>query len=105
MNRGEVRWANFSSPDKRRPVVLLTRDPVLRKLSQIMVATVTTTVRGLSVEVRLDQTDGMPSACAVNLDQINTIPKSMLGERITQLSEQKMNLICAALHRAAGCSA
>jgi hypothetical protein len=33
MERGEVRWYTFAAPDKRRPVVLLTREPMIRRLN------------------------------------------------------------------------
>ena len=32
MKRGEVRWYIFAAPDKRRPVLLLTRESMVRRL-------------------------------------------------------------------------
>ena len=34
MKRGEVRWYKFPRPDKRRPVLLLTRDSILEYLNE-----------------------------------------------------------------------
>ena len=48
MNRGEIRWYTFQPPDKRRPVLILTRDEVLDHLHEIIVVPVTRTIRGLS---------------------------------------------------------
>lgn len=60
MKRGEIRWYTFRAPDKRRPVLILTRDEVLDQLNEIIVAPVTRTIRGLTTEVVLASDDGMP---------------------------------------------
>ena len=90
MRRGEVWWADLEPPSGRRPVLLLTRDPVLELRTSVTIATITRTIRGIPVEVPLGPEDGMPSKCVVNLDDINTISKSMLRAQITALSIAKM---------------
>jgi mRNA-degrading endonuclease toxin of MazEF toxin-antitoxin module len=62
-----------------------------------MAAPITRTVRGIPVEVPLGTGDGMPVACAVNLDDILTIPKSRLIDRVTALSAAKMVLVAEAI--------
>jgi hypothetical protein len=37
IQRGDIRWFRFSSPDKRRPVVVLGRPDILPSLSQVPV--------------------------------------------------------------------
>ena len=69
MRRGEVRWYKFSPPDKRRPVLLLTRDAILEYLGDVTVAPITGTIRNIPSEVRLSKEDGMPQDCAINCDQ------------------------------------
>ena len=71
MRRGEIRWYTFRSPDKRRPVLILTRDVVLDQLNEIIVAPATRTIRGLATEVVLTPNDGMPVACALNFDHVS----------------------------------
>lgn len=93
MKRGEVWWASLPQPAGRRPVVLLSRDSAYRVRSAVTVAPVTRTTRNIPVEVLLDQTDGLPSRCVVNLDDITTIPKSLIRERITVLSADRMQQI------------
>ena len=66
MNRGEIRWYTFRAPDKRRPVLLLSRSEVVAQLNEIIVVPVTRTVRGLATEVVLTPDDGMPS-CALSI--------------------------------------
>lgn len=50
MRRGEIRWYTFAAPDKRRPVLLLTRDAVVDSLNELIVAPATRTIRGLATE-------------------------------------------------------
>ena len=70
MRRGEIRWYAFAGPDKRRPVLLLTRDAVLGALHDLIVVPATRTIRGIATEVALTDNDGMPTICALNLDHI-----------------------------------
>ena len=93
MKRGEVWWAQLPDPAGRRPVVLLSRDSAYRVRSAVTVAPVTRTIRNIPVEVLLDQKDGLPSRCVVNLDDVTTISKSFLKERITALSAERIQQI------------
>ena len=70
MKGGEIRWYTFRPPDKRRPVLLLTRDDVVDNLNEIIVAPLTRTVRGLRTEVLITAEDGMPVASAINFDHV-----------------------------------
>ena len=70
MQRGEVRWYPFAEPDKRRPVLILTRDSILDRLGEVTVAPITTRVRGIPTEVPLTPEDGLPHHCAINCDHL-----------------------------------
>jgi mRNA interferase MazF len=93
MRRGEVWWADLPSPIGRRPVVLLSRDEAYAVRNAVTVAEVTSTIRGIPVEVDLGPEDGLPKKCVVNLDTIGTIRKNLLIERITILLEEKIQQI------------
>ena len=102
MRRGELRWYTFAAPDKRRPVLILTRNSALRFLTSITVAPITTTLRDIPTEVLLTpQEDGVPQLSVVNLDNLQTVQKVQLGALITTLSSQRMSdveqAICFAL--------
>jgi mRNA interferase MazF len=99
--RGEVRWADLGA--KTRPVVLLTRDRVINRMSSVLVAPCTTTIRSLPSEVPLDRTDGMPKTCVVNLDNVSSVLPTELGRLITKLSPDRMEQVCDALAVAVGC--
>ncbi len=101
--RGDVRLHQFAHPDKKRPVVVLTRDSVIAYLSTVTVAPITSTIRGVPSEVVLNEEDGMKAACAVNLHNAVTIPQDRLGKRVARLGSTRMIEICAALHFSLGC--
>lgn len=97
MKRGEVWWAHLPEPAGRRPVVLLSRDSAYRVRRAVTVAPVTRTIRNIPVEVLLDREDGLPSRCVVNLDDLTTIPKSLVRERIAVLSADRMQQVDEAI--------
>jgi mRNA interferase MazF len=90
MKRGEIRYYKFLRPDKKRPVLVLTRDSVLEYLGEVTIAPITTTVRKIPSEVFLSKADGMPQDCAVNCDHLQTVSKEKIGSLITSLPLAKM---------------
>ena len=103
MKRGEVRWYTFEMPDKRRPVLILTRSSAISFLTGITIAPITSTVRDIPTEVFLTpDDDGVLAPCAVNLDNVQTIPKHKLGALITTLSTEQMAQVERALAFALG---
>ncbi len=97
-----MRWYTFKAPDKRRPVLVLTRNSAIGFLNALTVAPITTTVRDIPSEVFLSKEDGMFSDCAVNLDNIQTVPKSKLGKLITHLTYDRMEEVQQAISFALG---
>ena len=90
MKRGEVSWYIFSRPDKRRPVLILTRDSALEFLGEVTVAPITTTIRDIPSEALLTKADGMQRDCAVNFDHLQTVSKGKIGSLIATVSPSKM---------------
>lgn len=103
IERGEVRLYSFPSPDKARPVVVLTRGSAIRYLSRVTVAPITSTIREVPSEVALGVEDGMKQPCAVNLHNLVTVAKKGLGRRLVQLPPAKVQEICAAIQFSLGC--
>jgi len=97
MKRGEVWWAEQPEPIGRRPVVLLSRDEAYEVRNAVTVAQVATTIRDIPVEVLLDEGDGLVQRCAVNLDTLATIRKSILIKRICSLRQEKIEKINQAI--------
>ena len=90
MNRGDVCWYNFKTPDKKRPVLVLTRDSAIAFLNAVTIAPITSTIRNIPTELVLTEEDGLPHTCAANFDNLQTVPKGQIGDRITRLSRRKI---------------
>ena len=101
--RGDVRLYQFAPPDKKRPVVVLTRDSAIGYLSTVTVAPITSTIRDVPSEVVLTAEDGMKAPCAVNLHNAVTISQHRLGRRVAHLGSSRMGEVCAALRFSLGC--
>lgn len=101
--RGDVRLYQFAPPDKRRPVLVLTRDSAIGYLSTVTVAPITSAIRGVPSEVLLSEEDGMKSACAVNLHNAITVSQQRVGKRVAHLSQRRMSEVCSALRFSLGC--
>jgi len=104
LSRGEIWLFSFSRPDKRRPVLVLTRQEVIPLLSTVMVAPITSTIRGAPSEVVVGFDEGLKHESAVNLDHVQTVPKDQLRQFVGTLGRHKMGQVCRALAIAAGCA-
>ena len=97
MKRGEIWWAEQPEPIGKRPIVLLSRDEAYEVRNAITIAQITTTIRDIPVEVYLDEKDGLPKKCVVNLDSLTTIRKSIITKRICSLRAEKIEQINTAI--------
>lgn len=102
VTRGEVWWGEDPQAG-RRPLLILTRETAVPVLRSILVAPATRTMRDVPTEVVVTEDDGMPSSSALSLDNVTTIPKSYLVERICRLGPERMHEVCTALAIATGC--
>jgi mRNA interferase MazF len=102
LRRGEIRWYTFRLPDKRRPVLILTRDEVIDELNELIVVPATRTIRGLSSEVLLTLDDGMPAACALNFDHVSLAQRNRISTCLCALPEAKWPDVRRALLIACG---
>jgi mRNA interferase MazF len=90
MKHGEIRWYRFLPPDKKRPVLVLTRNSALEFLGEITIAPITTTIRNIPTEVLLSKSDGMPQECVINCDHLQTVSKGKIGPLITSLHPSRL---------------
>lgn len=102
MRRGEIWWATLPIPAGRRPVVLVSRNLAYRVRAKVSVIEVTTRERGLETEVPLGAREGLSKTCWGNADNIATIDKTWLDERIGALGREKMERLDRALGLALG---
>lgn len=101
--RGEIWSYRFKAPDKRRPVLVLTRPEVIPLLHTVMVAPITSTRRGLPSEVMVGVEEGLKHDSAVNLDHVQTVERSRLVAYVGTLGPARMREVCRALAVATGC--
>jgi len=104
INRGEIWNYSFKAPDKRRPVLVITRQEVIGLLNTVMVAPITSTIHGAPSEVLVGVDEGLKHESAVNLDHVHTVDQSRLVGRLGHLDSAKMRQVCRALAVAAGCA-
>ena len=104
MRRGEIWFADTGSAGDR-PVLVLTRDPVADRIGAIVVAHLTTTIRGVSSELRLGLADGLRRDCVVCFDNLHTLPRPAFRRRAAVLSSARMRDACRVLADALGCGA
>ncbi len=103
VNRGEVWMFEFSPPDKRRPVLIITRQDAIGLLRTVIVAPITSTIRGAPSEVVVGIDEGLKRDSAINLDHVQTVDQNLLRRYVGSLSAAKMASVCSALAVATGC--
>ena len=102
MRRGQVWLAQVGR--KRRPVLVLTRSEVIDVRDLVTVAEVTTTIRGLAVEVGIDHAEvGLDRRSVVNCDGIHTVARTSLTGPVGTVSDDVISAVCSAVSYALGC--
>lgn len=101
-HRAEIWWADVPG-DKVRPVLILTRERFIAPLNSVLVAPLTTAVRGIPTEVVFTTDDGLSQTCAASFDNLFTLRKERIREFITVAPRDKLDDICRAYRFAAGC--
>lgn len=84
--------------------MVLTRQQVIGLLRSVMVAPVTSTVRGAPGEVIVGVDEGLEHTSAVNLDHLRTVAQRDLHRFIGRLEPEQMRQVCTALAIAVGCA-
>ena len=105
VRRGDLWLHHFGAPNRRRPVLVLTREVMANRLHTVTVAPVTSTIRGMPTEVRVGVAQGLKHECVVNLDHVQTVPRADLQQWIGRLGPERMFEVCGALNAAFGCEA
>jgi mRNA interferase MazF len=82
---GDIRLVEMASPDKKRPALVLTRGSLLRHLSQVVVAPITRTVRGIPTELAIGEECGLKEPSAAKLDQLQSVRRDRLGRLVGSL--------------------
>jgi mRNA interferase MazF len=103
VNRGEIWMYQFKAPNKRRPVLVLTRQQVIGLLHWVMVAPVTSSIHDVPSEVLVGVDEGLKRQSAISLDNVQSVERSRLTNFVGSLNAAKMQAVCRALAIAVGC--
>jgi mRNA interferase MazF len=104
LSRGEIRMFRFARPDKRRPVLVLSRQVVIDTLNTVTVAAITSKLHGSPTEVELGVDEGLKGISCVNLANVFTVKQTDMGAYVGSLGQTKMRAVCHALAIAVGCA-
>jgi mRNA interferase MazF len=100
LGHGQIWWADL---DKIRPVVVLTRGRVAERLQRVVVAPITTTVRGIATEVELGEAEGVRHGCVANLDNVRLLPVDLLLRRAGRVRPSRWPEFCNAMAKVMAC--
>lgn len=103
LNRGEIWLLDRPRPDKRRPVLVLSRPALIPLLHTVTVAAVSSTLRGAPTEVELGIEEGLKHTSCVNLCNLFTVRQAELRAYVGTVSQEKMTQVCRALEIACAC--
>lgn len=95
--QGEIWWAELPNPVGRRPVLILTRTGAIEQFANVTIAPLTRTIRQVRSEVNLSTKDGVPTDCAITLENIITIRKAALDRKITRVRAKIMSQVFEAV--------
>jgi mRNA interferase MazF len=102
IGRGQIWMFAFPRPDKKRPVLVLTRQDMISRLHTVTVAPLTSTVRGVPSEVVIGTESGLKDRSAVNLHHLGTVPRAGLRTFVGTVPAETMEQVREALLFALG---
>ena len=102
MRRGEV-WFYEPPEEKRRPVLIISRDEDIARLFDVIAVPITSNIRGWDTEIGLGAADGMDRDCVLAVHNTLLAQKVFLTDRITELPAHKLSEVCRALALATSC--
>ncbi|MBM3779642.1 MAG: type II toxin-antitoxin system PemK/MazF family toxin [Acidimicrobiia bacterium] len=104
VRRGDIWTYRFKAPDRRRPVLVVSRDDAIERLHTVMVAPITSTIRGVPSEVLVGEAEGLKHPSAANFDHVQTVERARLVGYVGSLSATQLRATCRALAVATGCA-
>lgn len=103
VTRGEIWHLKLPRPDKRRPVLVLSRPALIAALHTVTVVAITSSLRGTPTEIQLGPDEGLRKVSCVNLCNLFTVRQSELHQFVGTVPSEKMGQVCRALEIAVGC--
>ena len=93
MNRGDIWQIDIGGRAGRRPALIVTRQGVIAHLNKLTVAEITSTGKGYPTEVAIGQKANLSKESFIQLDNIQTIPKTRFVKYIGSLDAVTMRSV------------
>jgi mRNA interferase MazF len=100
--QGEL-WLLETPNDKRRPVLVVSRNEAIPVLNNVVVAPITSTIRMIPTCILVGKDEGVDHESVATFDSIAAVPKSLLTTQLGTLGPSGRNIICSALRALADC--
>jgi mRNA interferase MazF len=96
-------WLLETPNQKRRPVLVVSRDEVIPVVNNVIVAPVTSTIRDIPTCIPVGPDEGIDHDSVASFDNLAAVPKSVLTTRLGTLGIDGRRRICEALDAVANC--
>lgn len=96
-------WLMETPNQKRRPVLVVSRDEVIPVLNNVVIAPVTRTIRPIPTCIPVGPDEGIDHDSVATFDSLAAVPKSVLTTRLGSLGVEGRRRICEALDAMANC--
>jgi len=96
-------WLMETPNQRRRPVLVVTRDEVIPVLNNVVVAPITSTIRTIPTCIPVGPDEGIDHDSVATFDNLAAVPKSVLTTRLGELGPDGRRRICKALEAVANC--
>lgn len=96
-------WLMETPNNKRRPVLIVSRNEVIPVVKNVVVAPVTSTIRDIPTCIAVGVEEGLDHDSVATFDNLAAVPKSVLSIRLGALGIDGRRRICDALDAVANC--
>lgn len=96
-------WLMETPNEKKRPVLVITRNEAIAVLNNVVVVPITTTIRNIPTCISVGPSEGLSRESSATFDNLAVVPKSILTHRLGTLGNGGRQLLCDALKALADC--
>ena len=96
-------WLLETPNTKQRPVLVVSRNEIIPYINNVVVAPITSTIREIPTCIPVGKSEGLNHESVASFDNLSTVPKSFLTNRLGSLTNESELLFCQALNAFADC--
>ena len=102
IRQGEI-WLIEEPSAKARPGLVLVRNEAIDLLTNVTVAPLTRTIRGIPTEVAISRGEGLAFDCVATFDNIKSVPRALLTRRLGRIDPGRWHEVCSAMRASIAC--